>query len=875
MISPDEKPGVAIAAAEARGTRARRADAAEPASPERPEPWKIAVIAAQVALLLLVIKRFEIESRAYHQVTMLAAGGFLVHAFLPLRHRLAFFLLLSIAAIAMVLGPAAGGWVLAIGCGLIVVSRLPIPFRLRAGILLLAGACLALQRAGRLPAPWPSFLWPVLGSLFMFRFLVYLYDLKHEKARPGLLQTLSYFFMLPNVCFPFFPVVDFKTFRRSQGEGDPHEVYQTGVHWMLRGVVHLLLYRIVYTDLTLDPAEVRGPFELSQFLITNFLLYLRVSGQFHMVVGMLHLFGFNLPETNHLYALSSSFTDFWRRINIYWKDFMMKVFYYPFYFALKARGATFALVASTIAVFAITWFLHSYQWFWLRGAFPIAAQDVAFWGLLGGLVVATSLYEARHGRKRTLGSRAISPGERLGAALKTIGTLTAICVLWSLWTADSLASWASLWALGLGAAPGGGSAAAAPWLFAGLVAIGLGGALAAGGRANAPRGPAAFPRRAAATACVILALFAISLRTVNVRLGPMVAGLVQSLRNPELSRRDAALMERGYYENLLDVNRMNTQLWEVFMKRPRIPLLHETPVGRLTGDIYKTVLVPSVTMPYHGGTLSTNRWGMRDRDYAETKPSGTYRVALLGSSHVMGSGVTDEATFEGLLETRLNDAAASSGDSARYEILNFAVAGFSPLQQIAMLDDKVWRFEPNAVFYVAHANDRVDILRRLGEMIREGTDLRYDVLRDVARRADVDRKTKPAVGMARLAPFGDELLAWVYGRVTEECRRHGARAVWVFLPRVQEEREEERALLAGAAERAGFRLFDLSDTYDGSDLESLYLAEWDRHPNVAGHRLVADRLLRALREAPDIVPLPPALVAADSDEGRTSSLHEE
>ncbi len=64
-----------------------------------------------------------------------------------------------------------------------------------------------------------------------------------------------------------------------------------------------------------------------------------MSGQFHIIVGMLHLFGFNLPETHHSYFLASSFTDFWRRINIYWKDFMMKIFFYPAYFALSKRGA--------------------------------------------------------------------------------------------------------------------------------------------------------------------------------------------------------------------------------------------------------------------------------------------------------------------------------------------------------------------------------------------------------------------------------------------------------------------------------------------------------------------------------------------------------
>ena len=43
-------------------------------------------------------------------------------------------------------------------------------------------------------------------------------------------------------------------------------------------------------------------------------------------------------------GLASSFTDFWRRINIYWKDFMLKVFYYPAVFRLKKLGATNAII---------------------------------------------------------------------------------------------------------------------------------------------------------------------------------------------------------------------------------------------------------------------------------------------------------------------------------------------------------------------------------------------------------------------------------------------------------------------------------------------------------------------------------------------------
>src|SRR3546814_5886595 len=83
---------------------------------------------------------------------------------------------------------------------------------------------------------------------------------------------------------------------------------------MVRGILHLILYRIIYYYWTIGPAEVIDPDTLTQYHVTNFLLYLRISGDFHLITGMLHLFGFKLTPTHHHYSLSSSFTNFWRRI---------------------------------------------------------------------------------------------------------------------------------------------------------------------------------------------------------------------------------------------------------------------------------------------------------------------------------------------------------------------------------------------------------------------------------------------------------------------------------------------------------------------------------------------------------------------------------
>src|SRR5205823_4198064 len=117
---------------------------------------------------------------------------------------------------------------------------LPVPFALRVAAVGLAAFVLSLLRI-EFDQPF----WPVLGSMFLFRLILYLYELRRATARPPLLLTLAYFFPLPNVCFLFFPILDFRTFRETYRAEYTPAVAQTGVTWIARGLMHLLLYRVI------------------------------------------------------------------------------------------------------------------------------------------------------------------------------------------------------------------------------------------------------------------------------------------------------------------------------------------------------------------------------------------------------------------------------------------------------------------------------------------------------------------------------------------------------------------------------------------------------------------------------------------------------
>ena len=182
---------------------------------------------------------------------------------------------------------------------------------------------------------------------------------------------------------------------------DIHAIQRRGLAMMFQGTVHLLGYRLLYNRYSIQSGDVHDLVGLAGHIVGNYLLYLQVSGQFHMACGMLHLFGYRLPATHHHYLLATSFTDYWRRINIYWKDFMVRVFFNPVVFRLKRWPQPAALAMGIVTVFLATWILHAYQRYWLVGSWGFTVPDALFWGTLGILVMLNVQFDARRSRAGT------------------------------------------------------------------------------------------------------------------------------------------------------------------------------------------------------------------------------------------------------------------------------------------------------------------------------------------------------------------------------------------------------------------------------------------------------------------------------------------
>lgn len=92
--------------------------------------------------------------------------------------------------------------------------------------------------------------------------------------------------------------------------------------------------------------------------------------------------------------------------------------------------------------------------------------------------------------------------------------------------------------------------------------------------------------------------------------------------------------------------------------------------------------------------VKINSLGLRDREVAEMKPPGVYRVAILGDSITEAFQVENEKTFENLAE----DSLVSGG--YKIELINLAMSGSGPLRQLVRLENNGLALSPDMAVFI-------------------------------------------------------------------------------------------------------------------------------------------------------------------------------
>jgi hypothetical protein len=354
--------------------------------------------------------------------------------------------------------------------------------------------------------------------------------------------------------------------------------------------------------------------------------------------------------------------------------------------------------------------------------------------------------------------------------------------------------------------------------------------------------------------------------------------VVDSARSPELNRADRDGHAAGYYEGLIGgghgSERGRDAASQRLIGKPSgwIPFQDADVVHYRDGEFLQFELKPLVQRVLFGKTFSTNSFGMHDDPLTKEKPAGTLRIAVLGSSMDMGWGVKHQDTYLNQLEAWLNLRSFRQQQAVprRFEVLNFAVAAYSPMQRLETLRTKVMAFQPDLVIYSATTLDTRLMEIHLCDMLKKRIDLKYEFLREATTLAavnDDDLRVDASGEMINKSRLKQKLrpLYWgIYdrtvGAIAGECRSADVPVVMVIIPRVGKAdspsaRAEPVARLKAIAAHQGLAVFDLSDAFDAFDPAQLEIAAWDDHPNALGHRRLFRSLARAMVNDPDIYDL--------------------
>jgi len=98
-----------------------------------------------------------------------------------------------------------------------------------------------------------------------------------------------------------------------------------------------------------------------------------------------------------------------------------------------------------------------------------------------------------------------------------------------------------------------------------------------------------------------------------------------------------------------------------------------------------------------------NSHGYRDRDRALSKPRGVYRIAALGDSYTEARQVPMDKTFTSLAEEEFNRSHCLG--ERKVEVMNFGIGGFGTAQELLLLRERVWKFDPDLVVLQFYAGN--------------------------------------------------------------------------------------------------------------------------------------------------------------------------
>lgn len=260
-----------------------------------------------------------------------------------------------------------------------------------------------------------------------------------------------------------------------------------------------------------------------------------------------------------------------------------------------------------------------------------------------------------------------------------------------------------------------------------------------------------------------------------------------------------------------------------------------------------------------GVNIKLNNLGFRGEDVPINKPIGTKRVLVMGSSITLGWGVEYDQVFTTLLEKRLNQENKNSKIS-KIEVFNAGIGNYNSYYEYRLFLRKFDKVKPDVVVVHYFINDaEPNPIRNENFWLKHSLLVAYLYNRVGLLNFDFNKKfnlfdyynnnyqeNNPDFKRAL-----DSILA-----MKKICEENDTKFLVVIIPDIHNLKEGTPyksiyEKIEGFFRRDGINVFNSFNTFQkeyGGREKEIWVQEDDPHPNMKGHKIMADFIYPYLKD---------------------------
>ncbi len=258
-------------------------------------------------------------------------------------------------------------------------------------------------------------------------------------------------------------------------------------------------------------------------------------------------------------------------------------------------------------------------------------------------------------------------------------------------------------------------------------------------------------------------------------------------------------------------------------------------------------LKPNLSTYFKMVPFATNSHGLRDKEYRLEKPRGTFRIAVVGDSFTVPSGVRIEDAYHSRLEDRLNQNHAQQNHVSAFEVINLSVPGYTLRQYLAVIRGRASSYDPDLILVGFCArNDHMGSLQGLAYQEKNEVDSFFEsfVIKGLRhlRRAKQQDNNK----LRRVRPSAEQrqYLARQVSATGAFSAESAVPIVFAFL----DIRPIRLLFLKRALKKNGLFFVNATLPFKNREFADYTIHPLDSHPNGAANEIFAEVIYRYLAE---------------------------